>query len=114
MPIDSPDKGKIEGGASVPRMIHRPIGENYWKLLFSRRMAACVVSHVDTEELRHAVEVEAESLYEAAVLAIRTFRQHHCEPGELSKDRSRDSQFHHSYCNPKENPFLVTGRGKES
>ena len=50
-----------------------------------RHMAACVVSYVDTEGLRHAVEVEAESLYEAAVLAIRTFRQHHCEPGELSK-----------------------------
>ena len=48
-------------------------------------MASCVVSHVDKEGLRHAVEVEAESLYEAAVLAIRTFRQHHCEAGELSK-----------------------------
>ncbi len=48
-------------------------------------MAACVVSYIDTEGLRHAVEVEAESLYEAAVIAISTFRQHHCEPGELSK-----------------------------
>ena len=49
------------------------------------RMAACFVSYVDTEGLRHAVEVEAESLYEAAALAVRTFRQHDCEPGELSK-----------------------------
>jgi len=32
--------------------------------------------------LRHTVEVEAESLYEAAVLAIRTFRQHHCGQGK--------------------------------
>ncbi len=54
-------------------------------MLFSRFMAACIVSYVDVEGLRHAVEVEAESLYEAAVLAVRTFRQHHCEPGELSK-----------------------------
>ena len=50
-----------------------------------RRMAACIVSYVDTEGLRHAVEVEAESLYEAAALAVRTFKQHNCVPGELSK-----------------------------
>jgi hypothetical protein len=50
-----------------------------------RLMAACIVSYVDVEGLRHAVQVEAESLYEAAALAVRTFRQHDCEPGELSK-----------------------------
>jgi len=50
-----------------------------------RLMAACIVSYVDVEGLRHAVEVEAESLYEAAALAVRTFRQHDCAPGELSK-----------------------------
>lgn len=49
-----------------------------------RLVASCVVSYLDTEGLRHTVEVEAESLYEAAVLAIRTFRQHHCEPGQVS------------------------------
>ena len=48
-------------------------------------MAACVVSFLDTEGLRHTVEVEAESLYEAAVLAMRAFRDHNCEPGALSK-----------------------------
>ena len=48
-------------------------------------MAACIVSFLDTDGLRHAVEVEAESLYEAAVLAVRIFRQHDCPPGELSK-----------------------------
>lgn len=48
-------------------------------------MASCIVSYLDIEGLRHAVEVEAESLYEAAALAVRTFRQHNCEPGELSK-----------------------------
>ncbi len=55
------------------------------KIAILRDMAACVVSFVDVEGLRHAVEVEAESLYEAAVLAVRTFRQHNCEPGDLSK-----------------------------
>lgn len=48
-------------------------------------MASCSVSYLDTEGLRHTVEVDAESLYEAAVLAIRTFRQHNCEPGQVSK-----------------------------
>ena len=48
-------------------------------------MASCLVSYLDIEGLRHTVEVEAESLYEAAVLAIRTFRQHGCEPGPASQ-----------------------------
>ena len=48
-------------------------------------MASCIVSSLDSEGLRHAVEVEAESLYEAAVLAIRIFRQHGCEPGQASR-----------------------------
>jgi hypothetical protein len=48
-------------------------------------VASCIVSYVDTDGLRHTVEVEAESLYEAAVLAIRTFRQHSCEPGQASQ-----------------------------
>ena len=47
-------------------------------------MASCIVSFLDTEGLRHTVEVEADSLYEAGVLAIRTFRQHDCEPGQTS------------------------------
>jgi hypothetical protein len=49
-----------------------------------RVVAFCVVSYLDTEGLRHTVEVEADSLFEAAVLAIRTFRQHNCEPGQVS------------------------------
>ena len=47
-------------------------------------MAACRVSYVDLEGFRHSVELEAESLYEAAVLAVSTFRQHHFEPGDLT------------------------------
>jgi hypothetical protein len=50
------------------------------KIPILRRMALCIVSYVDTEGLRHTVEVEAESLYEAAALAVRTFKQHDCEP----------------------------------
>ena len=48
-------------------------------------MASCVVSYVYTNGLRHSVEVDAESLYEAAAMAIRVFRQHNCEPGHGSK-----------------------------
>jgi hypothetical protein len=48
-------------------------------------MARCIVSYLDFEGLRHAVEVEAESLYEAAPLAIHKFKQHHCEPGSSSE-----------------------------
>ena len=48
-------------------------------------MRRCVVSYLDTSGIRHTVEVEADTLYEAAVLAMRTFKEHHCEPGSLSK-----------------------------
>jgi hypothetical protein len=48
-------------------------------------MAKCVVSYLDTSGIRHTVEVDAQSLYEAAVLAIRIFRQHDCEPGEANR-----------------------------
>jgi hypothetical protein len=34
----------------------------------------CLVSFTDSEGIRHAVEVEASSLYEAAALAIGEFR----------------------------------------
>jgi len=48
-------------------------------------MASCIVSYLDSEGLRHSVEVEAQSLYEAAVLAVRIFKQHNCQPGEGSR-----------------------------
>jgi hypothetical protein len=47
-------------------------------------MAFCVVSYSDTDGLRHSVEVDAASMYEAAVLAITVFRRHQCEPKEAS------------------------------
>jgi len=49
-----------------------------------RRMASCIVSYLDTSGIRHSVEVEAQSLYEAAALAVRAFRQHDCEPRGLA------------------------------
>ncbi len=48
-------------------------------------MAVCIVSYLDTEGLRHTVELEAQSLYEAAVLAFCTFKQYACEPGDIGK-----------------------------
>jgi hypothetical protein len=48
-------------------------------------MPRCVVSFVDSDGIRHAVEVEAESLFEAAALAISAFRRHECEPAPVSK-----------------------------
>jgi hypothetical protein len=35
----------------------------------------CTVSYVGLSGIRHCVDVEAESLYEAAVLALRRFRE---------------------------------------
>ena len=48
-------------------------------------MATCVVSYLDISGIRHSVEVEAESLYEAAAMAVRAFRQHNCEPRGIQK-----------------------------
>ena len=48
-------------------------------------MAKCFVSYLDLSGIRHQVEVEAGSLYEAAALAVRAFRDHDCEPGPLSQ-----------------------------
>ena len=48
-------------------------------------MAKCLVSYLDTSGIRHSVEVDAQSLYEAAVLAIRVFREHDCEPREANR-----------------------------
>ena len=42
---------------------------------------ACTVSFTDSEGLRHSVNVQAETLYEAVVLAARAFREHNCAPG---------------------------------
>lgn len=54
-------------------------------MLDSAVMAVCIVSFLDTSGIRHSVEIEAESLFEAAVLAVKTFRDHECPPGEITK-----------------------------
>jgi hypothetical protein len=47
-----------------------------------------VVSFVDSTGIRHSIEVAAESLYEAAALAVREFRRHawvdDVEPGSVT------------------------------
>lgn len=48
-------------------------------------MAKCFVSYLDLSGIRHQVEVDAGSLYEAAALALRAFKEHDCEPGQLSQ-----------------------------
>ena len=50
-----------------------------------RRMAACIVSFVDLDGVRHSVEVEAEGLYEASVLGLCAFRKHDLDPGGLTQ-----------------------------
>lgn len=38
-------------------------------------IARCRVSYTDADDLTHAIDVEAESLYEAVALAVAEFRQ---------------------------------------
>jgi hypothetical protein len=45
---------------------------------------ACLVSFVDSDGLRHSTEVQAETLYEAAVLATQAFTEQDCAPGPAS------------------------------
>jgi len=46
---------------------------------------ACTVSFTGPDGIRHSVNVQAETLYEAVVLAIRAFREHACAPGAGSQ-----------------------------
>ena len=48
-------------------------------------MARCVVSFLGSEGIRHTVEMEADTLYEAAARAIRVFKDNDCEPGLMSQ-----------------------------
>jgi hypothetical protein len=50
-----------------------------------RAMAACNVSFVDLDGVRHTVEVQAEGLYEAAVLGLAAFKKHDYQPGGLTQ-----------------------------
>lgn len=57
--------------------VGRSLGEQKANLISSAAVAAkiCTVSFVDARGMRHVVDVEAESLYEAAVLGVRRFRK---------------------------------------
>jgi hypothetical protein len=48
-------------------------------------MPTCIVSYLDTEGVRHSVEVQADGLYEAAILAVAAFRKHEIHPGGLAQ-----------------------------
>jgi hypothetical protein len=59
-------------------MAHCSIGENAENAIL-RLMAACIVSFVDLDGIRHSVEVEAE------VCTKPRFRKHGLEPGGLTQ-----------------------------
>jgi hypothetical protein len=46
---------------------------------------SCTVSFTGHDGIRHSVNVQAETLYEAVVLAVRAFREHDCAPGAASE-----------------------------
>jgi hypothetical protein len=56
-----------------PAILVRPQGEQKTNMLSSSAVAVrpCTVSFKDARGIRHGVEVEAESLYEAAILGIQ-------------------------------------------
>jgi hypothetical protein len=45
---------------------------------------SCTVSLVDPDGVSPSTTIEAETLYEAAVRAVRTFREHGCAPAPAS------------------------------
>jgi hypothetical protein len=48
-------------------------------------MKHCVVSFIDVGGIRHSVEVQADSMYEAAAAALESFHGHDCSPGRGSE-----------------------------
>jgi hypothetical protein len=50
-----------------------------------RRVAACILSFLDLDGVRHSVEVQADGLYEAAVLGLAAFRKHDLNPAGLTE-----------------------------
>lgn len=45
----------------------------------------CTVSFTGHDGIRHSVNVQAETLYEAVALAVREFRAHDCPPSTASE-----------------------------
>ena len=48
-------------------------------------MPTCIVSFVDLDGVRHSVEVQADGLYEAAVVGLAAFKKHDYQPGGLTE-----------------------------
>ena len=73
-------------------------------------MALCIVSFVDLEGVRHSVEVQADGLYEAAVLGLAAFRKHKVEPAALTQlDVEVRSSVVHSITVSKVQQWLQRG-----
>jgi hypothetical protein len=79
---------------------------------------SCIVSFTDPEGFRHSVEVQAESLYEAVVLATRAFKEHECPPGVASQLEVKILSPHKSaddaYSQPRQGARLARRRVQES
>ena len=69
----------------------------------TRRRIRRVAAEPGREGIRHAVSVQAETLYEAVALAVRSFREHDCAPGPAStmEIESRSPSVTHSRCDPE-------------
>jgi hypothetical protein len=60
-------------------------------------MKQCVVSFVDFGGIRHSVEVQADSMYEAAAVALENFHAHDCSPGRGSELEVQGAERRHSH-----------------
>ena len=79
-------------------------------MLDSGGMASCVVSYVDLDGIRHAVEVEADGLYEAAILGLAAFKKHDCQPGSMTNlDVEVRSTITHTFEVQKARDWLSRG-----
>jgi len=72
--------GCSSGIAGLPCDLISPILRLYG-ILFYEPARATTVSFTGPDGIRHSVNVQGETLYEAIFLAIRAFREHECAPG---------------------------------
>jgi hypothetical protein len=82
----------IHSWISGRRNGHGTIGRTqgqYGDLPFVGTRTTCTVSFRDSEGILHSVDVGAETFFEAAMLALKSFREHDCAPGQGRISRSR-------------------------
>ena len=73
-------------------------------------MAACIVSFVDLDGVRHSIELEADGLYETAVLGQAGFRKHDLQLGVITTlDVEVRSSVTHSLTVKKVQEWLQRG-----